>query len=167
MTEMTEYKKNFDDMNNEQTKKNKNKDEKVYNNFKEKILKYQITLIILFSSLIFLLYHYLLLYSENLDHSLLEYNNLIKNLKNEINMKKNEMDHIETKNLLLNDEITEMKNNYKEMEVTFQKLKEENYTIVMKHEELIKKNRNYTKLHKEIEIKFKNLSNTFHSFFKE
>ena len=71
MTEMTEYKKNFDDMNNEQTKKNKNKDEKVYNNFKEKILKYQITLIILFSSLIFLLYHYLLLYSENLDHSLL------------------------------------------------------------------------------------------------
>ena len=159
-------------------KENVDKSEK--NNLKKEIIsskenkkiknenKYQKYIILFLSALIlFISYHFLLQYSENLKNSLYIEEKLILNYEENLKGRERELNSSISENNLLKKEIEELKTKYIAYKKQYEILKMENDKIVNELEEIAEINRKYKKKYDLYLKYFKNLSETFHSFFEE
>ena len=133
------------------------KEEKKIRN-KNKYQKYII--FILFCVILFIFYHFLLQYSENLKNSLyLNYQENLKGREKEVNFSIYENNN-------LKEEIYQLQMKYANYAKQNTLLKEENDKIVKELEEIVKINQKYREKYNLYKKEFQNLSNTFHSFFE-
>ena len=132
---------------------------------KYKLQKYII--LILFFVILFILYHLLLQYSENLQNSVNIQEKLILNYEENLKGRERELNLSIYENDKLKEEIYQLQMKYATYAKENKILKEENDKIVKSLEELVKINQRYRTKYNKYKEYFQNLSETFHSFFEK
>ena len=128
--------------------------------------KFQKYIILILSCIIvFITYHLLLQYKENI------YNQVFIKSKNLLNYQQNlngsikELEQIEYKKVLLKKELEQYKEKYVEYNEEYHKLKKEYDKIVEYSEQIYRTANKYREKYNAYKKEFEPISNTFHSFF--
>ena len=119
----------------------------------------------MFFIIIFILYHLLLQYSENLQNSLNIQEKYLLNLEENIKGREKELNLSNHENNLLKEEIYELQLKYATYAKQNKILKEENEKILNELNKIISINKKYRDKYNLYKKEFEYLSNTFHSFF--
>ena len=127
-----------------------------------KIQKYII--IIMLCVTVFLSYHFLMQYSENLKNTLETKQRLLLNYKENIKGSEKELNLSEYENEILQKEINELKEQYMSYNVSVTELKNEKEKIGKQMEEAVLMSQRYRSKYEIYKKKFENMSNIFHSF---
>ena len=127
--------------------------------------KNYVILIMLFI-ILFILYHLLLQYSENLQNSLNIQEKYMLNLEENIKGREKELNLSNHENKLLKEEIYELQMKYASYAKQNKILKEEHEKILNALNEIVSINKKYRDKYNLYKKEFENLSDTFHSFFE-
>ena len=130
---------------------------------KNKFQKYII--IILSCIILFITYHFLLQYTNNLTNQLYIKEKQLLSYQQNLNGSKIELEQIEYENALLKKEINQYKEKYEEYYKQYQELKKENDRIIEYSDKLAEIGRKYREKYNKYKKDFESISNTFHSFF--
>ena len=139
------------------------KEEKKLRN-KNKCQKYIILILSCIS--IFILYHLLMQYSENLKNTLNIQEKLLLNYQENLKGRESELNLSIYENEKLKEEIYQLQMKYESYSKQNKILKEEYDKITKSVEEIAKINQKYRDKYNIYKKEFQNLSETFHSFFK-
>ena len=120
----------------------------------------------MFCIILFISYHLLLQYSENLKNTLKIQEKLLLNYKENLIGREKELNLSLNENDVLKNEIYELQMKYVSYSKQYDILKNENDKIIRELEKLISENKKYREKYDLYKKEFQNLSNTFHSFFK-
>ena len=130
---------------------------------KNKFQKYII--LILFCIILFITYHFLLQYIDNLKNQVYIQEKHLLNYQQNINGSLKEIELIIYENDLLEKEINQYKEKYEQYYKEYTALKKENDKIVEYSEKLYKIASKYREKYNAYKRDFETISNTFHSFF--
>ena len=130
---------------------------------KNKFQKYII--LILFCIILFITYHFLLQYIDNLKNQVYIQEKHLLNYQQNINGSLKEIELITSENDLLEKEINQYKEKYEQYYKEYTALKKENDKIVEYSEKLYKIASKYREKYNAYKRDFETISNTFHSFF--
>jgi uncharacterized protein YoxC len=127
-------------------------------------LKYII--LIMFFVILFILYHLLIQYSENLQKTLKMQQKYMLNIQENLKGREHELNYSIHKNNELKEEIYQLQMKYAAYAKQNKMLKEEYDKIVNELNKVISINQNYREKYNLYKKEFQNLSDTFHSFFE-
>ena len=130
---------------------------------KNKFQKYII--LILSCIILFITYHFLLQYIDNLKNQVYIQEKHLLNYQQNINGSLKEIELITSENDLLEKEINQYKEKYEQYYKEYTALKKENDKIVEYSEKLYKIASKYREKYNAYKRDFETISNTFHSFF--
>ena len=131
---------------------------------KNRWLKYII--LIMFFVILFILYHLLIQYSENLQKTLKMQQKYMLNIQENLKGREHELNFSIHKNNKLKEEIYQLQMKYATYAKQNKMLKEEYDKIVNELNKVISINQNYREKYNLYYKEFQNLSDTFHSFFE-
>ena len=156
----------------EKVSKNKKKEKKEeYLSKEDKKLKsknkYQKYIILLLSCVtLFLSYHFLLQYTNNLENQIAIKQKLLLSYQQNINGSLKEIESIEYENDILKSEIKQYKAKYDDYYKQYELFKKENDKIIEYSDIIAEKGRKLRGKYNIYKKEFENISNTFHSFFE-
>ena len=128
--------------------------------------KYQKYIILTLSLIIvFISYHLLLQYIDNLQNQVSNKEKLLLSYQQNINDSLKELSLIEEENELIKKEINQYKEKYADYYIQYENLKKENNRLIEQSNKLYKKGNKYRDKYNKYKKDFENISNAFHSFF--
>ena len=131
---------------------------------KNRWLKYII--FVMFFVIIFILYHLLLQYSENLQNTLNIQQKYLLNLKENLKGREKEINFSNNENNKLKEEIYQLQIKYATYAKQNKILKEEYSKVINELNKVVSINQEYREKYNLYKKEFQNLSDTFHSFFE-
>ena len=131
---------------------------------KNKFQKYII--LILSFIILFISYHFLLQYTNNLQNQVYIKQKLLLSYQQNINGSLKEIESIEIDNDRIKNEINQYKEKYEDYHKQYKELKEQNDKIIEYSDKLAAKGRKLRAKYNIYKKDFENISNTFHSFFE-
>ena len=132
---------------------------------KNKFQKYII--LILSCIILFISYHFLLQYIDNLTNQLYIKKKRLLSYQQNLNGSLKEIEQIKYDNKVLESDINQYKAIYKQYHKEYEALKKERERIIEQSKELYRVARKYREKYNLYKKDFENISNTFHSFFGE
>ena len=128
--------------------------------------KFQKYIILILSCIIlFITYHLLLQYKENLFNQVFIKTKSLLNYQKNLNGSLQELELVEYEKDSLKKELNQYKEKYVEYNETYQKLKKEYDKIVEYSEQIYRTGNKYREKYNAYKKEFETISNTFHSFF--
>ena len=131
---------------------------------KNKFQKYII--LILSFIILFISYHFLLQYINNLQNQIYIKQKLLLSYQQNINGSLKEIELIKNENNKIKSEVKQYKEKYDDFYKQYKNFKEQNEKIIEYSNALAKKGRKLRDNYNLYKKKFENISNTFHSFFE-
>ena len=131
---------------------------------KNKFQKYII--LILSFIILFISYHFLLQYTNNVQNQVYIKQKLLFSYQQNINGSLEEIESIEIDNDRIKNEINQYKEKYEDYHKQYKELKEQNDKIIEYSDKLAAKGRKLRAKYNIYKKDFENISNTFHSFFE-
>ncbi len=131
---------------------------------KNRWLKYII--FVMFFVIIFILYHLLLQYSENLQNTLNIQQKYLLNLQENLKGREKEINFSNNENNKLKEEIYQLQMKYATYSKQNKILKEEYSKVINELNKVVSINQEYREKYNLYKKEFQNLSDTFHSFFE-
>ena len=130
---------------------------------RNKFQKY--TILILSCIILFITYHLLLQYKENILNQVFIKTKILSNYQKNLNGSLQELEQVEYEKDSLKKELNQYKEKYVEYNETYQKLKKEYDKIVEYSEQIYRTGNKYREKYNAYKKEFETISNTFHSFF--
>ena len=128
--------------------------------------KFQKYIILILSCIIvFITYHLLLQYKENIYNQVFIKSKFLLNYQQNLNGSIKELEQVEYNKVLLKKELEQYKEKYVEYNEEYQKLKEEYEKIVEYSDELYRIGNKFREKYNKYKKDFEKISNIFHSFF--
>ena len=120
----------------------------------------------MFFVIIFILYHLLLQYSENLQNTLNIQQKYLLNLQENLKGREKEINFSNNENNKLKEEIYQLQMKYETYAKQNKILKEEYSKVINELNKVVSINQEYREKYNLYKKEFQNLSDTFHSFFE-